>query len=97
MQGRIDSQSAEEIFKVWIDESRLADAARQVTAQTAPTPSQAPAQTAPAQSPAPRPVGSPILGPAPRPGVDAPGAGKVGRNDLCTCGSGKKFKRCCGA
>jgi hypothetical protein len=22
---------------------------------------------------------------------------KIGRNDLCTCGSGKKFKRCCGA
>jgi len=23
-------------------------------------------------------------------------AGKVGRNDPCPCGSGKKFKRCCG-
>jgi SWIM/SEC-C metal-binding protein len=22
---------------------------------------------------------------------------KVGRNDPCPCGSGKKFKRCCGA
>jgi preprotein translocase subunit SecA len=21
---------------------------------------------------------------------------KVGRNDACTCGSGKKYKRCCG-
>ena len=21
--------------------------------------------------------------------------GKVGRNDLCSCGSGRKFKRCC--
>ena len=21
---------------------------------------------------------------------------KVGRNDLCTCGSGKKYKHCCG-
>jgi uncharacterized protein len=21
---------------------------------------------------------------------------KIGRNDLCPCGSGKKFKRCCG-
>jgi len=21
---------------------------------------------------------------------------KVGRNDLCTCGSGKKYKKCCG-
>lgn len=22
---------------------------------------------------------------------------KIGRNDLCTCGSGKKFKKCCGS
>jgi uncharacterized protein len=22
---------------------------------------------------------------------------KVGRNDVCICGSGKKFKKCCGA
>ena len=31
---------------------------------------------------------------------EAPGsgrAGKVGRNDPCPCGSGKKFKKCCGA
>ena len=24
-------------------------------------------------------------------------AKKVGRNDPCTCGSGKKYKKCCGA
>jgi uncharacterized protein len=23
-------------------------------------------------------------------------AAKVGRNDLCPCGSGKKYKKCCG-
>jgi uncharacterized protein YecA (UPF0149 family) len=22
---------------------------------------------------------------------------KVGRNDLCPCGSGRKYKKCCGA
>ena len=22
--------------------------------------------------------------------------GRIGRNELCPCGSGKKFKRCCG-
>ncbi|MFU2207634.1 YchJ family protein [Solidesulfovibrio sp. C21] len=26
----------------------------------------------------------------------APAAPKVGRNDSCPCGSGKKYKRCCG-
>jgi preprotein translocase subunit SecA len=24
-------------------------------------------------------------------------ADKVGRNDVCPCGSGKKYKKCCGA
>jgi preprotein translocase subunit SecA len=24
------------------------------------------------------------------------GGAKVGRNDACPCGSGKKYKRCCG-
>ena len=27
----------------------------------------------------------------------ASASGKVGRNDLCPCGSGKKYKKCCGA
>ena len=31
---------------------------------------------------------------APRPYVRA--EPKVGRNDPCVCGSGKKFKKCCG-
>ena len=33
---------------------------------------------------------------APEPAQPAP-SGKVGRNDPCPCGSGKKFKKCCGA
>ncbi len=32
---------------------------------------------------------------APRPAA-AVTAGKVGRNDPCPCGSGKKYKHCCG-
>jgi len=27
--------------------------------------------------------------------IDNPASSKVGRNDLCPCGSGKKFKKCC--
>jgi preprotein translocase subunit SecA len=38
-------------------------------------------QTGPAQAEAPKPV---------RTGA------KIGRNDPCPCGSGKKYKRCCG-
>ena len=52
-----------------------------------------------------------LLGPAPRgpaenvhtnrdeaaPAKRAAGSEKVGRNELCPCGSGKKYKRCHGA
>ena len=31
------------------------------------------------------------------PKAAAPAAKKVGRNEACPCGSGKKFKRCCGS
>ena len=34
--------------------------------------------------------------PPPPPGRPAPGAPTVGRNDPCPCGSGKKYKKCCG-
>ena len=27
----------------------------------------------------------------------AAGSGKPGRNEFCPCGSGKKYKKCCGA
>ena len=91
MNERIDSQSVEEIFKVWIDESRLEQAARQIAAQAAPTPSQAAAA-----QPHPARLGSPTpLAPHARSGGTP--STKIGRNDLCSCGSGKKYKRCCGA
>ena len=32
----------------------------------------------------------------PLPGAPAAGAPAVGRNDPCPCGSGKKYKKCCG-
>ena len=32
----------------------------------------------------------------PTPGAPAAGAPAVGRNDPCPCGSGKKYKKCCG-
>jgi uncharacterized protein len=35
-------------------------------------------------------------GPGPQPKVAPSQAGQPGRNDSCPCGSGKKFKKCCG-
>jgi len=33
-----------------------------------------------------------MAGPKQQPAV----SNKIGRNDLCPCGSGKKYKKCCG-
>jgi preprotein translocase subunit SecA len=81
MNERVDFEASEILFKFVL-----------------PDPLREPAQAA---RPAPRPVAA---GTAQRPGL--PGAGtapeakklvKVGRNDPCPCGSGKKYKKCCGA
>jgi tetratricopeptide (TPR) repeat protein len=32
-----------------------------------------------------------------KPALTLPGPSKIGRNDPCPCGSGKKYKKCCGA
>jgi preprotein translocase subunit SecA len=37
------------------------------------------------------PVARPATSPAPR----TPAGEKIGRNDPCYCGSGKKYKKCC--
>jgi preprotein translocase subunit SecA len=54
-------------------------------------------QSAPAHTP------TPISAPAPSPMAEAaqrreavPAGQKVGRNDPCPCGSGRKYKKCCG-
>jgi uncharacterized protein YecA (UPF0149 family) len=39
---------------------------------------------------------SPGKSPTPKKQPAMVGGGKVGRNDPCPCGSGKKYKKCCG-
>jgi preprotein translocase subunit SecA len=109
MNARTDQQVVEQVFKMTISEEALE---RPRPRPAAPAPAQAP-QAAASGSPAPRPAApaAPVsaierlpgaaapaaLRPArPSPGRPAP-AGKVGRNDPCPCGSGKKHKKCCGA
>jgi len=90
MSARVDGHAAETIFKFVLPDPS-AEPAR-------PRPA---AGGAPAQQPG-RGVRRGLPGPA---GAAAPAgarsgsgskAGKVGRNDPCPCGSGKKFKKCCG-
>ncbi len=54
--------------------------------QTAPQVRRQPVRPAPKQS----------LKPSPAPAVAVKAGGKIGRNEPCPCGSGKKFKKCCG-
>jgi uncharacterized protein YecA (UPF0149 family) len=41
-----------------------------------------------------RPNGAPPVVAAPRPVPRTPTGQKIGRNDPCYCGSGKKYKKC---
>ncbi len=96
MNRRIDQQSLEVVFRFPLP----------------PTPDEAPRTPPPmARAPAARPAAAgpgPLARPAPSaaaaggPGASGRGAGagsktaKVGRNDPCPCGSGKKYKKCHG-
>ncbi len=101
MNERVDALAVEEIFKVAIQEDALADAARAAevrasaeVARAAATPRASVLEARPALTPGPP-------GRAGRPRAGEPGragrSAKVGRNDPCPCGSGKKYKKCCGA
>jgi preprotein translocase subunit SecA len=81
--------------------SALASATAQAQAQQQAAAAQAPAP-APAPRRRPQPMGAPPPGmelpqaPQPQPARQVPNA-SVGRNDPCPCGSGRKYKKCCGA
>jgi len=97
MNASIDQLAVEDIFKVQVQESALEEAAAARGAASGPV--QAP-QAAPAGARESRPA-APGAGAA---GGLVSGGGsaaarprKVGRNDPCPCGSGKKYKKCCGA
>jgi len=99
MNASIDQLGVEEIFKVQVQESALEEAA---AAQASPSgPIQRGVPQAPGQEPRPSVAGPASAAPGrmgPRLGAAAAAKPrKVGRNDPCTCGSGKKYKKCCGA
>ena len=90
MSDRIDAQVIETACKVILPEPILESASpgAEVTSGPAAAPSVGPVSR-------PAPGGERIK--AKSPGARDGKVGKVGRNDPCTCGSGKKFKKCCGA
>jgi len=93
MNASIDQLGVEEIFKVQVQESALEEAAAAQATPSGPIVSPAPAAPGQPARSGPSAV-SPIVGaPAARAGKPT----KIGRNDPCSCGSGKKFKKCCGA
>jgi len=82
MNQRIDTQAVDVLFKLAIPEPLPQGAPPQ------------PAGTGPGSEP-PEASGAGARARAKR--ASGAKAGKVGRNDPCTCGSGRKYKKCCGA
>ncbi len=82
MNQRIDTQAADVIFKF-----ALPEPVRQTPTRTMP---------GGAREEGPEASGAKPGAPPPKKSGDSK-TGKIGRNDPCTCGSGRKYKKCCGA
>jgi preprotein translocase subunit SecA len=93
MEQRIDDSFAEFVFKFGYPrpDTRPKATARRVAGRRGGA---TPASQARSQAPAGSPVASAAAAAA---GAGAVATGKVGRNHPCPCGSGKKYKKCCGA
>jgi preprotein translocase subunit SecA len=87
MNARIDVQALELVYKFALPEPVLEPESRSASPLAGMARRRAP----------PGAQGAPSRGAPGRAGADAGKSGKVGRNDPCPCGSGKKFKKCCGA
>jgi len=101
MNASIDQLAVEDIYKVQVQESALEEAAAASATPSGPLVAGRPEPAGQARRPAPPAAAG---GPAPAGPIvgGTPGAApakprKVGRNDPCPCGSGKKYKKCCGA
>jgi preprotein translocase subunit SecA len=101
MLDRIDEETVELIFRAQVT-TRPPEAPTATQAQRAyrpPVPELAHAAQRDSGPAAPEVAPDPVQVRAARPGKPQPvkAAQKVGRNDPCPCGSGKKHKKCCGA
>ena len=89
MNQRIDAQAVDVIFKFTLPDPLPPSAARAAGGAAPPGLGAAPA----APESKPPPAGTSGRGAqAPK-----PKSGKIGRNHPCSCGSGRKYKKCCGA
>jgi preprotein translocase subunit SecA len=88
---RIKGQTVQYLFRI---QPTISDVAAEVPAK-AEVPSGDGHTAPPVRRQPVRPVPKQSLKPSPTPAV-AVKAGKIGRNEPCPCGSGKKFKKCCG-
>ncbi|HEX5065632.1 MAG TPA: preprotein translocase subunit SecA [Myxococcota bacterium] len=103
MNARIDAQALELVYKFALPQPRGAVAERPAAAEGAAAPAAAPQRASLVRPAGPGPLADPRrTGAAARPPAAGAASGssaaaKVGRNDPCPCGSGKKHKKCCGA
>jgi preprotein translocase subunit SecA len=88
MNARIDAQALEIVFKFALPEPR-----RTAPLREAPPPPRLGAPPQPAAGPLRQPAAAARAAAA----AGSASVPKVGRNDPCPCGSGKKYKKCCGA
>jgi preprotein translocase subunit SecA len=103
MLERIDQETVELIFRAQVtprpEESQAAQVGQRAYRPAAPQMASSPVGQRDQLPPAPEVAPDPVQVRAARSGRQQPvrAEKKVGRNDPCPCGSGKKYKKCCGA
>jgi preprotein translocase subunit SecA len=97
MMARIREEVLEFIFRLKAVPRVQEEAPRVMVEEKAPVAGgEAAASAAPAAAPLIAPARAPGHAAAPKAAVVPTVLQKIGRNDPCPCGSGKKYKKCCG-
>ncbi|MFQ5988707.1 MAG: preprotein translocase subunit SecA [Candidatus Methylomirabilales bacterium] len=92
---RVKEQTVQYLFRLQVSARELT---AEVPAEAEPVPSGDGRSTPPVHKESLRPARKQSLKPSPAPAAAAVKAGgKIGRNEPCPCGSGRKYKKCCGA
>jgi len=91
---RVKEQTVQYLFRLQVSASELT---AEIPSEAEAVPSGDGRSTPPVRKEPLRPAPKQSLKPSPAPVAAVKAGGKIGRNEPCPCGSGRKYKKCCGA
>ncbi|MEE9219933.1 MAG: preprotein translocase subunit SecA [candidate division NC10 bacterium] len=91
---RVKEQTVQYLFRLQVSASELT---AEIPSEAEAVPSGDGRSMPPVRKEPLRPAPKQSLKPSPAPVAAVKAGGKIGRNEPCPCGSGRKYKKCCGA